>query len=102
MGKVFKYKQYTGFVSHGDLIAKVKNATFDVTFYDNRSVIDWKKGTWLSGIWIFGTWHSGVWRSGEWRNGTWLRGRWYDGVLHSLAKGVGHVETETGAFFLGD
>ena len=23
-------------------------------------------------------------------------------VLHSLAKGVGHVETETGAFFLGD
>ena len=23
-------------------------------------------------------------------------------VLHSLAEGVGHIETETGAFFLGD
>ena len=23
-------------------------------------------------------------------------------VLHSLAEGIGHVETETGAFFLGD
>lgn len=71
-----KYKNFTGHIRYGDVIANVERATFELL--PNEEII-WQSGVWSDGQWRGGTWFNGTWRDGSWKKGIWVTGKWENG-----------------------
>lgn len=81
------YVNFTGDIRHGNVVAKVKKATFSILGNDN---VIWKNGIWKSGTWVNGTWSDGTWLSGTWKDGSWCGGAWEKGFD---ARGIEHLDS---------